>query len=275
MLSSLELTNEELLSEVWKPIEGYEGRYEVSNLGRIKSYVRSRNGKILKPHDNNQGYLHTSLVDENGNYYSTGIHRLVARAFIPNPFNKCTVNHKDGVKSNNRVENLEWMTIKENVDHAWKNNLAHSARAVPVMCIETGKQFSSSYEASEKYRINNSGIYDSAKYNKSICGLHFTFDLNTKLDSNTIISEEEAIKIANETRHQIRLDRQSRMIQKAVRITSHPIKCVDTNEVFSSVSEAIRRTGVTSIFYALENNVPAKGLTFRYITREEYECSQV
>jgi HNH endonuclease/NUMOD4 motif len=122
--------------EIWKKIEGYEN-YEVSSLGRIRSiginYVTDyknrrfgRKPKLLKFHFGPQYYR--VCLSKKGKQLKYAVHRLVAKAFIPNPENKPEVNHINGDKLDNRVENLEWVTRSENAVHAFKNGFfKHSA----------------------------------------------------------------------------------------------------------------------------------------------------
>jgi hypothetical protein len=97
----------------WKNIEDYEKRYAVSNEGYVKSFIRY---KLLKPFKNKKGYLCVTLCEFYNKEYRR-VHRLVAEAFLPNPKNKPEINHKDGNKENNRVDNLEWVTCSENMKH--------------------------------------------------------------------------------------------------------------------------------------------------------------
>lgn len=113
-------------NEEWKDIPGYEGFYQASSLGRIKGLKRivnhGKNGtmvlaeKILKPFINDSGYSVVSL--SNFGRLTRTSHRLVALAFIPNPENKPEINHKNGIKNDNRPDNLEWATSLENKAHA-------------------------------------------------------------------------------------------------------------------------------------------------------------
>ena len=103
--------------EEWRPIEGYEGLYEVSSYGRVRSldrfYYRLHKGKVLSPTKDRYGYL-TVTLNYNGKSKTIKIHRLVAQAFLPNPDNLPQVNHKNEVKSDNCVDNLEWCDAKYN-----------------------------------------------------------------------------------------------------------------------------------------------------------------
>lgn len=107
------------MNEIWKDIDDYEGHYQVSNLGNVKS-LKFGKEKILKPHDNGIGYLQVKLC-KNGQKEQPLVHQLVAQAFIPNPQNLPEVNHKDENKTNNSVENLEWVSSKENTNFGTRN----------------------------------------------------------------------------------------------------------------------------------------------------------
>lgn len=130
----------------WRDIVGYEGMYSVSSDGRIWSYPRhvSRRsgrpnlmrGQLLKIFKDASGYCSVSLTDSLHVHKSYLVHRLVAQAFLPNPDNKPEVNHIDGNKSNNNVQNLEWATRIENQHHAIETGLtpAGSAEHMAMMC---------------------------------------------------------------------------------------------------------------------------------------------
>ena len=126
--------------EIWKDIQNYEGLYQVSNLGRIKSLSRRDRlnrviqEKILKHGSNKKGYLIVVLCKE-GRMKTCRVHRLVAKAFIPNPENKPEVNHKDEDKTNNKVENLEWMTRRENINYGTRNERSEKSQSKPIYGI--------------------------------------------------------------------------------------------------------------------------------------------
>lgn len=126
------------MEEIWKDIKGYEGLYQVSNLGRVKSlkrvilrnnqhgkYFVEKEEKILKQFIQKKGYLRISL-SQNGESKFLQVHRLVAQAFINNPDNKETVNHINGIKTDNSVKNLEWCTNAENLQHSYMIGLRKS-----------------------------------------------------------------------------------------------------------------------------------------------------
>lgn len=155
--------------EVWKDINGFEGSYQISNFGNIKS-LKHRGvirDKILIP-SLVRGYLYISLCLKNGGRKTYKVHRLVAESFIPNSENKPQVNHKDGNKLNNRLDNLEWATSRENNNHALKNGLrvhkkgkdchlfGSGINSKLVLDTSTGIFYDSAKEASNCFGIKQS-----------------------------------------------------------------------------------------------------------------------
>ena len=114
------------MEEVWKPIDGTDGKYEVSNFGRVRT-----NGKrpgLLTLTKQPSGYRYAMIALSNGKQRNCRVHRLVAQYFLPNPDNMNEVNHKDGNKDNNHVSNLEWCTRSNNVKHSFDTGLKQPHR---------------------------------------------------------------------------------------------------------------------------------------------------
>jgi hypothetical protein len=156
------------MKEVWKDIKGYEGLYQVSNYGRIKSLsrlIKNSNNRITKEKIRKQvydkdNYLTISL-SKNGKISTFKVHRLVAQAFIPNTKNKPTVNHKNGIKNDNKVENLEWATDKEQMEHCIKilGYDPHIKKTYPKKVKRSdGKIYDSIKEASIENNVSSSNI---------------------------------------------------------------------------------------------------------------------
>lgn len=131
------------MEEIWKDVKNYEGLYQVSNLGRVKSLGnnRSRKEKILKPHTTKAGYLMVGLY-KNGKGKDFLLHRIVAMEFIPNPNNYPQCNHLDENKKNNCVENLEWCTAKFNINYGTRNEKMAAALKGRKRPEETVKKIS-------------------------------------------------------------------------------------------------------------------------------------
>lgn len=159
--------------EIWKDVEGFGGDYIVSNFGKVKS-LRFNKRILLKQCKNSSGYYVVGLSKNKIRKIIT-VHRLVAEAFIENKYNKLTVNHKNGIKSNNHTSNLEWATNAENIQHAYNTGLmenarkavkknaiiATEARKMPVFSSKLNMQFESIRSASiyvKEHYFNNSTV---------------------------------------------------------------------------------------------------------------------
>lgn len=144
------------INEIWKEIEGTLGTYQISSYGRVAHWTQKNKWNILKKTNKNGDYL-SVVLSVNGAQKTIRIHRLVAKAFIPNPNNFGLVNHKDGNKQNNYFYNLEWCTQKENVAHAkriglWKYN--HPYKCTPICQYDLQGSFIAKYRnAKEAERI--------------------------------------------------------------------------------------------------------------------------
>lgn len=145
-------------NEIWLPVKGLEGRLEVSSLGRIRSVERAVafgsnkrtvHQTIYKVRKDRDGYVIAHLAGKN-----IKIHRAVAEAFIPNPDNKPQVNHIDGDKDNNRVENLEWVTQDENMHHASRSGLAKHVTVIR----DDGREYHTVEEAAKANGVSISCI---------------------------------------------------------------------------------------------------------------------
>lgn len=170
--------------EEWRNIPGYEGLYQVSNIGRIRSLdrlvmkwngMRIVHSQIISQIRSGNGYMSVTL-SRDGKKHQVTVHRLVAISFLDNPNNLPTINHKNGIRDDNRVDNLEWCSYSENNKHAFRVLGRNNSHAVPVRCIETGDVFSSMTDAAQAFGITTTSVSGVAngKY-KQTHGLHFSF----------------------------------------------------------------------------------------------------
>ena len=160
-------------NEKWRPVVGYEGLYEVSDCGRVKSL---RRGIIMKLQKNQDGYPTVGL-SRDGKFQVKTVHRLVALAFLDNPNNYPEVNHIDEVKQNNCVKNLEWCTHKHNLTCGTvlqRNEESNLRRR--FVCVETGKVYKSQRRCAEEFgvcRVQITQVLSGRR--KSAKGFHFEF----------------------------------------------------------------------------------------------------
>lgn len=150
------------MTEIWKDVVGYEGLYQVSNLGRVRSLDthdrlgRLRRGRVLKDSNNGTGYRMVNLKHD-GKQRMRTVHRLVMETFVPNN-DDLEINHIDGDKSNNTLVNLEWCTRSENVTHAVKLGLHTDFGQRKVLCVELDLIFNTIKEAEEWVGVKGSRI---------------------------------------------------------------------------------------------------------------------
>ena len=187
------------MNEIWKPIEETAGRYEVSNTGKIRSldYRMTGKTKVLAYQLDKKGYCRIRIKCKT--FVGTlKIHRVVAETFIPNPDGKSQVNHINGDKTDNRVENLEWVSAQENVDHAmanrlWVNNLAASQRtnekrkvAIKATNIKTGEEihFPSMADAERVLGTRHINAVISGE-RKQANGYYFAYDTGGDADATS------------------------------------------------------------------------------------------
>ena len=170
------------MTEIWKDIKGHEGVHQVSNLGNIRSidhidkYHRHRKGKILKPRPIKKGYLLVTFR----NYKPLYVHRAVAMAFVPGYFNGAEVNHKDENKSNNKWDNLEWVTPYQNVNYGTRNQrhreTMEKIRGVIVEMYKDDiliKTFPSITSAGKEIGVSRQAVYHGIKHNHLVKGYSF------------------------------------------------------------------------------------------------------
>lgn len=156
------------VDEIWMPIVGYEGLYEVSNLGNVKTLARKhrygmKTDRILIPAVGTSGYYHVALTKD-GVMKTIRVHRIVALSFIPNPEGLEFVNHKDCVKTNNVVDNLEWCDRSHNMTHAYDNNrmkmdTKYKLTSLTAKQIRDEGKWGTYKDISEKYGVCPAAIW--------------------------------------------------------------------------------------------------------------------
>lgn len=263
------------MQEVWKDIPCYEGIYQISTSGQIKSsdrpvwhgtFMYTRKGTIRKPF-NTSGYDAVRLSKDGKKTFFT-VHRLVALTFIPNPDNLPEVNHKDGNKLNNHVDNLEWCTPSQNTQHAVdtglisKQGLIDKSRmgadkvSVRLRCEDTGELFRCMNEASKQLHIQYLTKRDVAK-GRTHGGRGWLFSIVDEayyqMHKDDPVDKAECDKIHSEIRKRVGL--------KGVRSI---IYCATTDKYYKSMCEAAKDCDMdfTSISLAIKENRTVKGLRF-------------
>lgn len=257
-------------AEIWKPVPGYEDSYQISSFGNVRSVSRfvfthggqrrGVNERFLSQHLSN-GYLTVSLWKDNKEKHFL-VHRLVALAHLSNPDNLPQVNHKDGNKLNNNVDNLEWVSASENIRHAVSTSLipnrgneffchmgelAGKVHATPVRCLETKEEFSSQKEAAAKLGVSVYAVCDSCKDGKA----HSRYTFEKLHKPRKLFVAPQAAPSKSKLKH------------------SCPVRCIETGEVFESRGKAARELNIpeSSVYDSLRDGRSHCGYTFVNVDR--------
>ena len=209
--------------EIWKPIKDYEGLYEVSNLGRVKSlnYRKTGKEKILKNIECNNGYLKVGLI-KFGKCKMCSIHRLVAEAFIPNPEDKPCIDHINTIKNDNRVENLRWVTHKEN-----NNN--------PL----TKKKYSENHR---EQAGENNPMYGRTGENNPMYGKHHSEETRKKMSESHMGENHHMYgkHHSEETKNKMSESHKGKINNKPRRIY-----CIELDKIYNSIREAEKELNIS------------------------------
>ena len=204
------------MEEIWKSIEGYEN-YSVSNLGNV---INITTGKILKQHDNGKGYLHVALYNKQHEGRTIMVHRLVAKAFVPNPENLPQVNHIDECKRNNCADNLEWITSEDNINHGTHNERVglNNPNRIPIYSVDKNGEviYYKSARDAVRYYADNGIKMSPSGISHALKGKVFTYkdfawypqsdksgiiDYKNKFDSNNNCKKAYSMSANGEIKH--------------------------------------------------------------------------
>lgn len=214
--------------EIWKPIKGYEGLYEVSSLGRVRSLYRiTSDGKRIKGRiisSSKQRYSNVQLYSCNC-AKNFSVHRLVAETFIPNPNNLPQINHIDGNKQNNSCDNLEWCTASDNMNLSISQGLRQKTYRRKVKCIETQEIFSSISAAGRSVNTDATRITESIQA-KSCCKGYTFIYADAQIDEEKYLTEAKSKYKAFHI--------------KPVMPSSKRLVCKETGQYFDSIADAAR-----------------------------------
>lgn len=256
------------MQEEWRSVVGYEGLYEISNLGRVKSLERTipytfhdKSGnlrsanyhvkeKILKQGRRHDGYADVSL-SKSGTPVLHCVHRILAEAWIPNPNNYNYVNHIDLDKTNNSLDNLEWISNSGNVVHAVKRY--SNPQSIAIYCEETQQVYSSMGQCDTALGLSAGTTWKVIHMQSTSC----RFTLSIASESQIAQAKSAIGGNCSWTFH---------TIKKGRLYPIRKLKCIDNQQIYDTITQAAKQTGCSedAIRNSIRNKVPCKGLVFYY-----------
>lgn len=231
---------------VWTDVKGYEGLYEINNFGEIKSLgrvvqysdgrLRRCDGKIMKQHVNAQGYMSVRLTNEDKESKLELVHRLVLSSFEENIDDELVVNHIDGNKINNNLDNLEWTTYSENNQHAYDMDLKKNKRKVVMYDLKGNilKTFDSIHSAERETGISYKNIQSVCKNRRIVAGGYkWSYIEDIKLNEKQILfsTVREDVKIPSKISENVGYDIYANFEEECVVIEPHQVVLVPTGLV--------------------------------------------
>lgn len=243
-------TDDQLRTEDWKDVQGFEGYYQVSSIGRVRRMV-DNSWEILPSASVIHNRYSFVTLQSRVNHRQTSVHRLVAETFLPDPDSKEQVNHIDGDTTNNSVTNLEWVTPSQNIQHAIATGLRQSSYKKSVKCLDTGEVLDSLADAARICNTDTTRIVESI--NSKSCCKGYTF-----IYPDTV-EDEAAYLAAARAKYQP-------WHKKPKMPNSCPVVFEETGDEFESLKDAGRKLGCDpmTIKSHCKSGVPYKGIHMKF-----------